>query len=264
MSTETKTLADRMPRVRPPRSLLVLKDPDPAEIDLRVDWSQWYLTDEEDTGEGCEQGEIIRLLMSCLKELARERGWERVYVGGDQFFAWIQAEPLVRVSPDVYLLDDPPPPPRPPSWQTWLPGHRPPRVAVEIVSSDTWQKDYEEGPAKYAQLGTAELVIFDPDAVVGKASGGGRTPLTIYRREADGGFVRVYAGSGPARSVELSAWIVSGSDGKVARLCLARDEAGKNLVLTVEEAREEERRARESAEREVARLRAELERLQHG
>jgi Uma2 family endonuclease len=234
-----------------------VKDPDPAELDPVVDWSRWYLTDEEDMSEGFEQGEIIRVLMSCLRELVRERGWERVLVGGDQFFAWVQAEPLVRVSPDVYLLDDPPAPPRPPSWQTWVPGHRPPRVAVEIVSSDSWQKDYDEGPAKYAQLGTAELLIFDPDAVVGQARGGGRTPLTLYRREPDGAFVRVYAGTGPVRTAELAAWFVAVADGRVARARIARDAAGQDLVPTAEE-------AREAAEREVDRLRDELARLRRG
>ncbi|MBI4862305.1 MAG: Uma2 family endonuclease [Candidatus Riflebacteria bacterium] len=238
---------------------------------LQVDWSRWYLTDEDDMGEGVEQGEIIRLVICCLKELARERGWENVLVAGDQFFAWVPSEPLVRVSPDVYLLDDPPPPPWPPSWQTWLPGHRAPRVAIEIVSSDGWQKDYDEGPAKYAQLGTSELVIFDPDAVLGETRERGRTPLTVYRREPDGAFVRVYAGAGPAGSVELSAWFVAVSDGKVARIRVARDEAGRDLVPTADEARkvaessrDEERRAREVAEREVERLRAELDRLRRG
>jgi len=69
-----------------------------------------------------------------------------------------------------------PPPPWPKMWQTWLPGHKPPHGAVEIVSED-WRKDYEDAPLKYAQLGTRELVIFDPGATVGAERRGQRVPL---------------------------------------------------------------------------------------
>ncbi|WP_052374560.1 Uma2 family endonuclease [Chondromyces apiculatus] len=96
-------------------------------------------------GDSGEHAEIITILLSVLSELAAMRGWTEVLLSRDNFFAWIQEEPLVRVSPDVYLLDDPPPRPRPKMWQTWLPGHRPPRWAVEIVSDD-WRNDYEEAP----------------------------------------------------------------------------------------------------------------------
>ena len=101
---------------------------------------------------------IVRLLLSAMDELARERGWARTLVAGDQFFAWIPQEPLVRISPDVYLLDDPPAPPYPAMWRTWLAGQAAPRFAVEVVSDD-WAKDYLLAPRKYAQLGTRELVV---------------------------------------------------------------------------------------------------------
>jgi len=282
-------------RGRPPRAHVVM-DPPPDEIGARVDWSAWYLTDEEDMGESGEQHEIIAILESVLRELARERGWQDVLVSGDQFFAWVRKEPLVRVSPDVYLLDDAPPPPHPPSWKTWREGHRPPRFAVEVVSGDErhparWRKDYEESPAKYAQLGTAELAVFDPEAAAGRA-GGERVALQVFRRDDDGAFVRVYGGPGPARSEELDAWLAVVRRGSVARLRVARDAAGLKLVPTAEEARQAEARARQAAEeaqqaeakarqaaeeaqqaeaearqaaeREAAALRAELERLRQG
>jgi len=240
-------------------------DPPPEEVGAPIDWSGWYLTDEEDMDESAEQHEIIAIIESVLKALARERGWEDVYVGGDQFFAWVPDEPLVRVSPDVYLLDQPPPPPRPASWKTWQEGHRPPRFAVEVVSGDDehpagWRKDYEEGPAKYAQLGTSELVVFDPQAAAGRVDGR-RVPLQVFRRDADDTFVRVYAGAGPAYSKELDAWLVSVRQGPVARLRVARDAAGQELVPTAEEARQAEAEARQAAEQEAAALRADLERL---
>ena len=209
-------------------------------------WSSWYLRDEDDEGQDTEQSEIIDVLKSALRELAGERGWTRVFIGSDQFFAWIPEEPMVRVSPDVYLLDHPLPPPLPASWQTWREGHRAPRFAVEIVSGDDqhperWLEDYDQAPQKYAQLGTRELVIFDPQAAVGQARDPQRVALQCYRREADGGFVRVYSGAGPFASVELAASLVVVTEGAVARLRVARDSQGRDRVLTAAEARDAER-----------------------
>ncbi|MBI2891940.1 MAG: Uma2 family endonuclease [Deltaproteobacteria bacterium] len=241
------------PAPRRPRALAVVRDPRPDEIDAPIDWSSWYLTDEEDVGESNEQSQIISVLRSVLEQLCRERGWGATYIGSDQFFAWVPGEPLVRVSPDVYLLDDPPPPPLPASWQTWRQGHRPPRFAVEVVSGDDehpdrWRKDYEEAPEKYAQLGAAELVIFDPEAAAGRARDDhDRVALQIYRRQADGAFVRAHSGRGPAESHELGAWLVVVLEGPVARLRVARDAGGRDLVPTATE--------------EVASLRQELDRL---
>jgi Uma2 family endonuclease len=222
----------------------------PEETDRPIDWSSWYLTDEEDMGEGVGQGEIIRTMLSALRQLAQERGWTRVYCGGDQFFAWVPSEPLVRVSPDVYLLDGTLPQPWPSSWQTWLPGHRPPRFAVEVVSRDR-KKDYEVGPFKYDQLGARELVIFDPDLVSGSQLPQ-RIPLQLYRRNGAGAFLRIYAGPGPVHSAELDAYLVVRREGGAMMLRISRDAAGQDLVPTAEERAEAEAKARREAELRVA------------
>jgi Uma2 family endonuclease len=238
---------------------MVIHDPTPEEIEARIDWSAWYLTDEEDMGEGREQGLIIRLLVSILEHLARVRGWQDCCIGADNFFAWVPEEPLVRVSPDVFLLFDPPDP-VPDSWQTWLPGHKPPRFALEVVSQDEWRKDYEQAPAKYAQLGAEELIIFDPRAAVRRElRSARRVPLQLYARQADGTFLRLYAGDGPTRSSVLDAFLVVRVEGDSARLRLSWDAAGEDLVPTGEEAAQ---KALEAAEREVKRLREELARRQ--
>jgi len=208
----------------------------PPGLTPLLDWSSGYLTDEEEMGESGEQNLIIRILLSFLAEWARERGWEDVHIGADQFFAWMEQEPLVRVSPDVYLLDHPPPRPLPASGQAWLPGHRPPRLAFEIVSGGHWRKDYRESPAKYAQLGTRELVVFDPEAAAGRATGAERVALQVFRREADGGFIRACHGAGPARGEELDAWLVARHEGGAATLGIARDAEGRDLVPSVEQA----------------------------
>ncbi len=225
-----------------------------------VDWSRWYL-DEDERVESYEQGAIIRVMLSSLSELARQRGWTRILFGADNYFAWVPEEPRVRVSPDVYLVDDPPAPPIPSGWQTWQEGHHPPRWAVEIVSSD-WKKDYLEAPEKYAQLGCRELVLFDPDVARLAVKNKLREALTVYRKGADGLFVRVYAGAGPCYSVEIDAWLHARLEGPVARLRIALDERGRETVPTeAESAQAEAERAQAEAERadEEARRRAEAE-----
>ncbi len=263
-------------QARKPRAL-VDSDPAPNESADLVDWSAWYLTDEEDVGESVEQWSILWQLLSSLGQLAVERGWTNVLWAGDNFFAWVPGEPFVRVSPDAYLLDDPPPPPRPRSWQTWLPGHHPPRWAVEVVS-DEWKKDYEDNPPKYAQLGAKELVIFDPEA---KAGGQGATRtvrqssarirLQVYRRGPDGAFMLAYRGDGPAWCEEIEAFLVVVDEAGVPRLRIARDPDGRDIVPTAEEralieaeGRRAEAEGRRAAEERIRLLEAELATLRGG
>lgn len=258
MQTESVAVSRCSPRGRKPAALVI--HPGPGEASGLIDWSDWYLTDEEDMGESVDQSDILALLLSSLGELAFERGWKNVYWSGDNFFAWVQGEPLVRVSPDAYLMDDPPPPPRPRSWQTWLPGHKAPRWAVEVVSED-WKKDYEDNPPKYAQLGVQELVIFDPEAALAALASPGagrsarkdeRVPLQLYRRGADGAFVTEYRGDGPVHCEQIGAWLVIVREGAAARLRIARDPAGKDLVPTSAERAREEEKARLAAEERAA------------
>ncbi len=239
----------------PGRRRQALVDPAPAAGGPPVDWSDWYLIDEEDMGEGGEQLLIIRALVSCLAELARERGWRDVFIGADQFFAWVEHEPLVRVSPDIYLLDYIPKRPLPASWQTWLPGHRPPTLALEIVSDEGWAKDYRENPAKYAQLGAQELVIFDPEAALGRKRKSERVALQVYRWEEQA-FVRAYQGAGPAYCRELDAWLSVQREEAAASLGIARDAAGQDLVASTEQVRDQAEQARDQAEHALSRERA--------
>ncbi|MBI5545439.1 MAG: Uma2 family endonuclease [Deltaproteobacteria bacterium] len=164
----------------------------------------------------------------------------------------------MKVSPDVYLLDDPPPPPMPRNWQTWRPGHRPPRWAVEVVS-DNWSKDYEDGPAKYALLGCAELVLFDPDAVLGVVRNQARAPLSVFRRGADGALAAVYSGPGPAYSEQIGCWLWARREGYLARLRLSEDEEGQRMIPTRIEAEAARAREAEAARAREAEKRAEAE-----
>lgn len=252
---------------RAPVSLQVVRSPRNAMLAREVDWSSWYLTDEADIGQSPQHHHLAAMFESIVRTHAAERGWTGTLVGGDAFFAWVPEHPLVRVSPDVYTVSEPPDP-LPKAFHMWTPGHRPPRFALEIVS-EAWRKDYHDNPPKYAQLGVAELVIFDPEG--DRARSRERTPLQLFRRAADGVFVRVYVGPGPVYSDELEGWLVVVGAGASSTLRLALDAAGQRLVPTEAEraelertAKEQERSARLAAEAEVARLREELARLRAG
>ncbi len=65
---------------------------------------------------------------------------------GNVAVRWDRAHPKFGVDPDVLLVE-----PTPPGGErgftsvcTWELGHRPPRVAVEVVSESTAAKDYGE------------------------------------------------------------------------------------------------------------------------
>lgn len=252
---------------RPPRALNLVREVTP---ELAVDWSSWRLTDEEDMGQNPVQARAIQLLAESVPVRLAELGRGDAFVGTDAFFAWVPSEPLVRVSPDVYVLPRRPEP-MPDSFQTWLPGHVAPMLAVEITSRD-WQKDYELNPAKYAQLGVTELIIFDPRGTEGQ-----RVALQVYRKSDDGVFSKAYAGPGPAYCRTLNAYAVTSQDEDWAPVMrFTYDAAGERLVPTqaefarherdraeherdrAEHERDEERRRREAAEARIRELEAAL------
>jgi len=243
------SLAERAPETaparRPPRVLSVVREVGTSE---QVDWSSWYLTDEEDMGQHPRQSEAIRVFRDVAVVRAEELGLSEAFIGTDAFIAWVESEPLVRVSPDVYLMPRRPDP-VPASFQLWRPGHEPPILAVEIVSAD-WKKDYEGAPQKYAQLGCAELVIFDPDAVDREPPRPDRHPIQVYRRSPDGLFLCVHAGPEPAWIDRLQAWGVVRHTDLAPLLRLAYDRTGRELVPTPVEraARERDEAARERDE----------------
>ncbi len=234
-------------RGRAPTSLNVVRGDGAVRLSEPVDWRSWYLTDEEDMGQSPTSDVVIKLIEDSLAQLFRQRGLRDRFIGRDQFFGWRPDHPLVRVSPDVHVFPFVPTPPYPDSWQTWREGHAPPWVAFEIVSQD-WRKDYELNPAKYAQLGSQELIIFDP-----KPRGGRAIPLQVYRRTDDGLLVQTASGDGPVYSDALEIWLHAVERPGSVVLRLAYDEAGQQLVPTSleasDQAREAEERAREAEER---------------
>jgi Uma2 family endonuclease len=249
----------------------------------------WTL-DEEDIPETPLHQRIVDLLVSVFTAWITRTLLDAM-AGSNIALRWDSKHPARGVDPDVYLVE-----PAPPGGETitslrlWEEGHHAPRVAVEVVSDGTADKDYDpqDGPARYAAAGVRELWVFDP-LKLGPSHSGGPWALQIWRRTNKGGFRRIYKGDGPAFSRELGAWVVVTNSGM--RLRIANDAAGKDLWLTAEEennlareqsdaareqeriarqqsdaAREQERIARQqsdaariAAEAEVTRLRALLE-----
>jgi hypothetical protein len=106
-----------------------------------------------------------------------------------------------------------------------------------VVSESTAKKDYEEAPWAHAKAGTKELWVFDPE-LLGPTGSGGPFVLHVWRRQEDGTMKRVHAGSGPAWSEEMEAWLVVTDEG--TRLRLAEDREGTKLWPTEAEARAQE------------------------
>ena len=215
---------------------------------------------------------VLDLLKAILNAWAAREA-RAVWVARNLALRWDRAHPKVGVDPDLCVLA-----PRPAhplalrSYKTWLPGRRPPPLAIEVVSANHPYKDYGEAPARYAASGVGELWVFDP-LLAGPGAFGGPHLLQVWARDRLGRFRRAYSGPGPVRSRALGAFLVvtSGSDGE-RLLRVADDAEGRALWLTEAETerrakeveqreREAEREAKEAALRQVAQLEAELARL---
>jgi Uma2 family endonuclease len=230
--------------------------------DVQPDPERWLLDEnEEPMPEGTLHDEAAELLKLVLKAHVARNELDAL-VSRNLAIRWDQQHPGVGVDPDVALFM-----PRPAddrrrrSVRLWLPGCDAPRVAIEVVSFHEPEKDYIDGPEKYAASGTRELWVFDPE-LNGPSLHGGPFRLQVWRRSPRGAFRREYAGAGPAYSKELKAFLVVTEGGE--RLRLAEDLGGTRLWPTEAEAeragRLEERAGR--LEEQAGRLAAEQAREQ--
>jgi Uma2 family endonuclease len=192
--------------------------------------------------------EIVTLLRAILAAWAAKHRPDALVVR-DFAFRWDRDRPKHGVDPDVAVFA-----PRPPedptdlrSVCTWKEGHRPPLLAIEVVSDTEPRKDYTIAPDKYAASGAQELVVFDPK-MAGPRAHGGPFRLQVWQRDESGALRRVYAGDGPSYCTALGAHLVVSVDGLTLRF--ADDAAGERLWLTSEEA----------ARARIAELEAELAR----
>ncbi|MDI1445537.1 Uma2 family endonuclease [Polyangium sp. 6x1] len=245
----------------------------------------------DDMGESALQRLMTELLRPLIARFLAERGVQ-AFVGADQFIYWIKGNAKAVVAPDVYVMPGFPPDVAPRCWKVWQTGVAP-SFALEIVAEEDENKDVSQSPQRHDELGTRELVVFDPYVDVRS----GRTRFRVHRRDEEKKLVLVEATNADRiRSEVLGCVLRAVGGGDAMRLRLAVDAEGEELFPTeaeaaeganrkaeiaarkaeeaereAEEARKAELAARETldAERvarrnlelELARMRAELERL---
>ncbi len=210
----------------------------------------------DNMGESTLQRLMTELLRPLLARFLAAPG-VRAFVGADQFIYWTKGDPKAVVAPDVYVMPGIDPDVAPRCWKLWEMGVAP-SFALEIMAEENDVKDVVHAPQRHDELGTRELVVFDPYVEVAS----GRTRFRVHRRDETGKLVVVEATNADRiRSVELGCFLRAVGQDHAMRLRLATGSEGETLFPTDGEARDAERAAREKLEAEVATLRAELERL---
>ncbi len=236
-----------------------MSPPLPSSITVRYDVpptrEDWTLP-QEPMPESQPHDIVLDLLKLLLLAWVRRSGLD-AQVARNLAVRWDEKHPNVGVDPDLCVIA-----PSTPegdelsSLCLWNSGHRPPMLAVEVVSEGSPRKDYVSAPDRYAASGTEELWIFDPK-LAGPRSHGGPFRIQLWRRGPDGEFTRAYAGEGPVRSPAVGGWLVAVDEGR--RLRVAEDAALTSWWMTPEEA---ERAAKEAerAAKEAERAAKEAER----
>ena len=170
-----------------------------------------------------------------------------VYVSGNLLIYYVEGDPRKRVAPDVFVVRGVGNHQRR-IYKLWEEGH-PPDVVIELSSRQTWREDLQEKWRLYEQLGVHEYFIFDPEYDYLD------TPLVGYRLHAEGRYAPLEVENNCLHSEALHLDLVD--TGETLRLRDPR--TGGFLPMPIEEVE-----ARRQAEAEVARLRAEIERLRGG
>jgi Uma2 family endonuclease len=175
------------------------------------------------------------------------------YVGSNQFVYWDATNPKLCLSPDIMVRIGASDQPLP-CLKVWEFGA--PDLAVEIISrSDAGSLTWDLKLLRYRAAGVAELVRFDPEDR--------ETPLRIWDRIEDDLVERDPAHSHARYSDVLELWWQVMPDARLGQqLRLARDAAGKEILLSSRERLDAERAAKEAerAAREAERAAKEAER----
>jgi len=183
---------------------------------------------------------------------------EQAVVGSEQFVYWDPTDPKQCLSPDIFVWTGAPDHDFQ-SWKVWERGA--PHLAVEIISDhDADNRVWTRKLAAYQRSGIRELVRFDPPNA--------ECPLRLWDRVQGDLVEREISQHALERSDALGLyWLVEPSSefGSMLRPC--RDAAGRERLLTDEEAlqieaegRRIEAEARCAAEARVRELEAELAR----
>lgn len=178
--------------------------------------------------------EIIYLFEALDEHL---RGVPEVYVGADMLLYYVEGNPRKFVVPDVFVTRGVPRGERR-TYKLWEEG-RPPSLIVEVTSDSTRNEDILRKKALYEQLGVEEYVLYDPlqDYL--------SPPLQGFRL-ADGRYQSILTGADGA--------VLSQTTGVTLRI----EERGIRALHT---ATGESILSNEEVRAELAKLRAELDRL---
>ena len=196
--------------------------------------------DEERVGESDLHMIALAYLVSVLKQLFA--AVHDVFVAGDMFLYYQEGNPVARIAPDIMVIRGVPNRPRP-SFKLWE-ERQGPCFALEVLSPSSWPDDVESKPAIYARLGVPELFVFDSTGALLNP------PLVRFRLTEGGEYARTDGTSLESAELDLRFAV---EDGRIRVYDTATGEVCGDYG--------EERQAREAAEAEVARLRAELQRL---
>ena len=202
-----------------------------------------------------------------------------VYVAGDMLIYYHMNRTDLSIAPDVYAVFGAPGNHPRDSWLVWREGKAPDFV-LEIASEGTWRRDVGVKRDTYAQIGVAEYWRFDPTGrfftppLVGERLVGTEyRPVAVVEDEA--GIWR-----GHSAIFELDICVLPGLDLRLFDPATGEwlpthweSETGRQAAESALQASETSRQnteaalqasetARRAAEAEIARLRAELSRLQ--
>ncbi len=192
---------------------------------------------------------VLIYLLTALEYYFRND--PNVYVSGNLMLYYEEGNPSASVSPDVFVVKGIHKQARR-VYKLWEEG-KAPDIAIELTSRSTRLEDLGNKRALYAELGVAEYFIYDPHQEYLKP------PLQGFRLE-EGNYAPIAPDvQGRLRSDTL------GLDLQIVEDDLRLfDPRADNFLLTPLEAQQVARReatARQAAEAEVGRLRAELKRL---
>lgn len=211
--------------------------------------------------------EALIALRFALRTFFRARA--DVYVGANMFLYYVEGNPKKVVAPDVFVVLGVPKHRRR-TFKVWEEGQVP-RVIFEISSESTRGEDLHDKRGLYEDLGVYEYLLFDPlgeylkprlkgfqlqDGFYAPLTGETLTSAALgLEFRVDGDHLRV---RDPARGVDL----LYPDEEETARQ-VAEERALLETLRAEREAERAEREAaaRQAAESEVARLRAELEKL---
>ena len=201
-------------------------------------------SDGQPMAEGDEQGHVIRTLFGGYADLFRDDA--DVHVSGDLFWYPVQGNPRVCAAPDVMVIDGCLRDQNLKAYLPWQHGGLPPRLVVEVLSPSNTVVEMLDKQGFYERHGVTEYVFIDPFAFA----------IRAWVRSGDQFVTQLVTGPwvSPTTGVTYQfigeEFVATGPDGRrwlrpEQEIARANSEAARAVA----------------AETEVARLRAEIERL---